>query len=579
MLFISIFAFYFAYYKKNISDSIIITLATIYSAVLVFSISIQHFNVHIFSLIVILVLSKITYDSYAIFKIQVDNDLEQRCLIVFIVLVGSILYFGLSREQLIWDEYAQWAYSIKYLINHGWIPSNFEDAIGHGGVWYPWGLAIYSFSVSYPLINYSTTSPVIINCILLIAVFFLLSINKKIVWISLIYFFALIIFVTGNGVFIGYADFSQSLIVAIAILYTIKISERIKRDNRAIELSELSGFACALILLVSVKESGKYILAILFITWALVFASEAIRSRNFVKICCAYMPAGLLAILWTYRLSFISERSSRDVGIATNQNLENLGSFFFSAYEQCLSSPRLFIVPLLLLLILCALKARFKDEGPSDFKFVTIFSVIYIIFIIAAFIFSFGTIEFVKANSFTRYIELISVLFTIILFEKIIAFDYLIKIYRVISYFILILLLWLAYNISSNYKYTWEKNDIYLNEVSSLIYKKVGLGGVYYVDYATYGLHPIMINYFYPKSKILSYLPVSIYKDYHLPEIIYNDKNIRYIVIIAETSSIHCYEKSSLAYTISFKNPNNLSYVVIPKENYYETIDQSCLKK
>jgi len=579
MLFISIFAFYFSYYKKNISDSLIITLATIYSAVLIFSIFIQHFNVHIFSLIVILFLSKITYDSYATFKIHVNNNLEQRCLIVFIALVCVILYFGLSREQLIWDEYAQWAYSVKYLTNYGWIPSSLEDAIGHGGVWYPWGLAIYSFSVSYPLINYSSTSPVIINCILLIAVYFLLNINKKIIWISLIYFFTLIIFVTGNGVFIGYADFSQSLIVAIAILYALKISEQIKRDNRAIELSELSGFACSLILLVSVKESGKYILAILFLTWALVFASEAIRTRNFAKICCAYLPAVLLAFLWTYKLSFISERSSRDIGIATNQNLENLGSFFFSAYEQCLSLPRLFTVPLLLLLILYALKARFRDVGPSNFKFITIFSIIYIIFIIAAFIFSFGTIEFVKANSFTRYIELISVLFTIILFEKIIAFDYLIKFYNTISYLVFILLIWLAYNVSSNYKNIWEKNDIYLTEVSSLIYKKVGLSGVYYVDYATYGLHPIMINYFYPKSKILSYLPVSIYKDDHLPEIIINDKNIIYIIIIAETSRIHCYEKSSLAYTISFKNPNNLSYVVIPKVNYYETIDQSCLKK
>jgi hypothetical protein len=58
-----------------------------------------------------------------------------------------------------------------------------------------------------------------------------------------------------------------------------------------------------------------------------------------------------------------------------------------------------------------------------------------------------------------------------------------------------------------------------------------------------------------------------------------NDKKIGYVVIIDESSRIHCYEKSSSAYTIPFKNPNNLSYVLIPKEHYYETIDPSCRAK
>jgi hypothetical protein len=484
-------------------------------------------------------------------KYELAFEFEKTDLLLLWMLIFFIC-LALYRLELQWDEYAHWGHAIKYLDTNGRLPNANNLPIGHGAPWYPWGMSVFSNIAGYgfsgiKIYNY----PIIINAVLLIQFGRMLyNINPYLNYYrsGQQLLIAALLVLLSNSLVHGYTDLAMNISLLISICYFYKI---LKKEN--INNSYL-GLLSVMILVISLKESGKYLAMMLLFLMPLFFL-DSIKNRkhHLYGFITLLVILSLVIYLWGLIVPGISTTTGREVGLWTIENLKLINSikFFENAISLSLLNNSGYIYAISgLAAVFLVSKRRFISSDILIRKlqyFMIAFSLLNLMFIIAAFYLTFGVGEFVNANSFDRYTELSLLLVFMVLFVNFkLPLNSLVIPEKTFNILIVIVFILSGYYVYISNKNSFKVQDIFPEVVAQLLDETVPVDeNIYYFDSAaTQGLHPVKINWFLNKARKLNYTTFRIHDEFHVSSISIPD-DFKYFMLIEKFAFRKCYKISS----------------------------------
>ena len=466
------------------------------------------------------------------------------------VLVGiSIIIFMVAdaRVELRWDEYSHWGHSIKFLTQNHILPSKDVLPIGNGAPWYPMGLAAYSTALGFGFTGISPYNyPILLNFLLLCNVvlkFGNMFAQNNSTSVKSLTLFSLIIAGSYSYFHSGYADFALNMCLILFLLNFMSYLNNTKN------LQNLLSAVALLVIITSLKESGKYMAVLAYGSVMLIYFKNFNIKFIIKTSLLLLLPFVFVTYFWSQIVSDISSLSGREIGLWTLSNLEpnNSIEFIRSAIQRLVVLKEyMLIVSILLIysLIITYKSGTFLVKDYVALKSIKVISLIAIfnfIFVIASFYLTFGVQEFRQANSFERYTELSFIAVVIVLMIYIAQWPNLFSRARV-----LMVLFLMTTSLYSGWFYYNKlgmsiQEDVFPQEVAGLLNEDLQEGDtVFYIDVLrTQGLHPIKINWFLPKSRDLHYAVQSLDSNFKLPSELVG--KITHIMVIDQLTKLDCY--------------------------------------
>ena len=464
-----------------------------------------------------------------------------------VLVVIAIIFFMVAdaRLELKWDEYSHWGQSIKFLTQNQMLPSKDVLPIGNGAPWYPMGLAAYSTAIGFGFTGIEPYNyPILLNFLLLCSVVLKFGnmFANNITSVKSLTLFSLVIAGSYFYIYSGYADFALNMCLILFLLNFMSYLNNTKN------LQDLLSAVALLVIITSLKESGKYLALLAYGSVMLIYFKN-LNIKFIIKTSfLLLLPFVFVTYSWSQIVVDISPLSGREIGLWTLSNLEanNSLEFMSNAIERlALLKEYILIVSILLIYsLLVAYRSGaylVKDYmALQSIKVISLIAILNFIFVLASFYLTFGVQEFRQANSFERYTELSFIAIVIVLMIYIAQWPKIFSRARVpmILFLMVMSLSWFYYNNKSS----MAIQDIFPKKVAGLLNKDLQDGDtVFYIDVlTTQGLHPIKINWFLPKSRDLHYAFQPLGSSFHLPGELVG--KITHVMVIDKLTKLDCYD-------------------------------------
>lgn len=552
--------------RRDAVTAVLASMASVYTLMLL------GITIHALTLILVVLNIGLVFHRRNYIPRAVFGGKKSSFMYVLVAASLIVVMLGLSRLDMLWDEYAHWGYSIRYLVEVGRMPEASLPPVGHGAPWYPWGMAIYSVAISFPFSGLAFNAPVVVNVLLILLLAAKLSdvlaLRGDQRSVSMTLMTALLGWQHSAFLLSGYADPSLSLACLLVLIYC---QELLKSDLKA---KDWVGFGASLILVVSLKESGKYLAIVLLAsTLPLLYyhRDKVLRSIFFLHLLLVATVVLSLVWIWEGNVAQFSSSSGREIGLWFWENVAVSGEFFRAGLRSVLlSHPSLYLLPILLSLIgLIAASSRIgkASEVPEKplIRSLVLLALLNLAFVVAAFYLSFGTGEFRVAASFARYAELSSSAALIAAYlwtwPKLKAV-YSHRWMKIVVTVVMILFVNRLYQMNHH---LFVAPDPQLRTVAQKIEELLqDRESPYYLDHVTSGLSPIMINWYLERRIALYYGVSSFGSAYELPEGVAANARIRNFVFIEKSERSHCYLRTTDMQELNDKNTSDVFYVFGP---------------
>ncbi|MEK9572277.1 MAG: hypothetical protein VW124_24865 [Paracoccaceae bacterium] len=430
-------------------------------------------------------------------------------------------------------------------------------------VFYPWGMAVYSTLIVFPFSSLAVNAGGLVNLVLILCLLEkvrnfsnTLGVKDKNYLLTL---FIIVCWFFIYWLLTGYADTSLALANCLAVIYLSELAWSEKPQKSRKFNDRALGLFGSLVILISVKEIGGYMLVVLFASFVSVVTIDSFKYgkskkywKSLLPVFCMFFIAIALAVIWYIHYIHIG-MGGRSVD-HLNSNIPQIDIFLWSAFKNLLTTPRLHFFSLGCLIFLffthglrSLARYFFWSERYHPLFLIGILNIAgNLTLMFLAYLMTFGEGEFIIAHSIDRYISPASLLLMILIFI-IAAEQKLLPEKKSIKLVNIFLLMGICIHISQLDHYFRKIDPVVVSIRDFLDVNTEKNKQILYVDMETQLLYPIMLTYlgdkrerpfFYSASSRTAKKSLPIFLDRHDGELVDEES---YFLIIDHKKQKDCY--------------------------------------
>lgn len=464
--------------------------------------------------------------------------LFQDLKIIFLsfIFIFPLLIFGVLSHDYLWDDYTNWIPPARYLYINKHLPTLSEPIINNVTASYPYLRALIHSIINLPMNEFIMNIQIVSNFIFGSSIFFWaspickviypkedISIYKIIKIMGSFLCFLIIIWVItlDRFLFSSYSEATYLICLLHLFFYLIFNYNKYSKLN-----NEKFDYLLSILLTIPllIKEIGFYHSLIIFFSYLLVFEIYKLfkNDENYntkIKILILKLsnliPLFLLKFLWSYYVE------KNQINVAFNSfilddKLSSIPKIFSSATFQFLNNfPTTSSIIIIIFFFLFSHTSKIPKlvSNKSQFLFVFLCSMGFILLTFLAYILIFTPFEANRAASFSRYLAPVSFLLWSSIIIATINSDIIVK-PKIINYLSIIIistyLLTIYININK-YSFNENNDDKYKEIAMDIVSNFPKNEPLYIIDLQTNGIDAVKIRYY-----INEYMRVDYFASVHL---------------------------------------------------------------
>ncbi len=291
-------------------------------------------------------------------KIYIINNLKSKKYnLHFVFILFFTFFIFLSAKPHGWDTFSFWLPRLNYILDNNTFPSS-----GFFRADYPFSFELINFSVLHILGTSVENIPSLLDCLLVILIFFILidHLKKKPKHLSIIFFLLIFLnpLIIHTNSFSAYQDLKLAFIIFLIITYVYKKRIFLIKDAK---LKDIFILSCFNSILCVTKNIGIVYFAIISIYFFFInfyyLKFKLFETHNLKKVLIYILISLSLYILWYINMNIKDLISSPEF---KGLRLEILSDFYYNFIKQLLLR-KIYFISLIVLLLLFVVSFIFKE--------------------------------------------------------------------------------------------------------------------------------------------------------------------------------------------------------------------------
>lgn len=275
----------------------------------------------------------------------------------FVFILFFTFFIFLSAKPHGWDTFSFWLPRLNYILDNNVFPSS-----GFFRADYPYSFELINFSVLHLLGTSVENIPSLLDCLIVILIFFVLidHLKKKPKDLSIIFFLLIFLnpLIIHTNSFSAYQDLKLAFIIFLIITYVYKKKIFLVKDVKLKDIFILSCFNSILCVTKNIGIVYFSIISIYFFFINFYYLKFKLFETNNLKKVLIYILISLsLYILWYINMNIKDLVSSPEF---KGLRLEILSDFYYNFIRQLLLR-KIYFISLIVLLLLFVLSFIFKE--------------------------------------------------------------------------------------------------------------------------------------------------------------------------------------------------------------------------